>query len=110
MAAGPVRVTPSRPKGRADDARPVTDASAVGTGTAGTREETTMGEFTDKAKGLANQAVGKAKQGIGKMTGSESTEAEGTAQKTKGHAQEAVGDAKGAAKGAADDVAGAVKR
>ena len=65
-----------------------------------------MSEFTDKAKGLANEAVGKAKQGIGEMTGSEKTQADGAVQETKGHAQKAVGDAKGAAK----DVADAVKR
>lgn len=65
-----------------------------------------MSEFTDKAKGLANEAMGKAKQGIGEMTGSEQTQAEGAAQETKGHAQKAVGDAKGVAK----DTVDAVKR
>lgn len=61
-----------------------------------------MSEFTDKVKGVANEAIGKVKQGIGEATGSEKTQAEGAAQETKGHAQKAVGDAKGAVKDTAD--------
>ncbi len=64
-----------------------------------------MSEFTDKAKGLANEAIGKAKQGIGEMTGSEKTQAEGAAQEAKGHAQRTVGEAKGAVKDTASKVA-----
>ena len=66
-----------------------------------------MSEFTDKAKGLANEAVGKAKQGIGEMTGSEQTQAEGAAREAKGDTQKAVGDAKGAVKNTASKAADA---
>ncbi len=72
------------------------------------RMETTMSELTDKAKGLANQAIGKAKQGIGELTGSEETKADGAAQEAEGHGQKAVGDAKGAVKTTANKAAGAV--
>ena len=66
-----------------------------------------MSEFTDKAKGLANEAIGKTKQGIGDVTGSEQTKAEGAAQEAKGHTQKAVGDAKGAVKDTANKAADA---
>lgn len=66
-----------------------------------------MSELTDKAKGLANEAAGKVKQGIGSATGSERLQAEGAAQEAKGDAQKAVGDAKGAVKDTASNVADA---
>ena len=64
-----------------------------------------MSELTDKAKGLANEAGGKIKQGVGNLTGSEKTHAEGSAQEAKGTAQKTVGDAKGAVKDTASKVA-----
>ena len=67
-----------------------------------------MSSMTDKAKGLANEAAGNVKQGVGKAVGSEKMEAEGVAQEAKGDAQKAVGNAKGAVKGAADSAADAV--
>lgn len=66
-----------------------------------------MSELTDKAKGLANEAGGKLKQGVGSAVGSDKMRAEGAAQEAKGDAQKAVGDAKGAVKGAANKVANA---
>jgi uncharacterized protein YjbJ (UPF0337 family) len=36
-----------------------------------------MSSTTDKIKGLANEAVGNVKQGIGNMTGNEKLQAEG---------------------------------
>jgi uncharacterized protein YjbJ (UPF0337 family) len=54
-----------------------------------------MGSTADKASGLANEATGKAKQGIGNVIGSDKLEAAGAAQELKGDAQKAVGDAKG---------------
>jgi uncharacterized protein YjbJ (UPF0337 family) len=54
-----------------------------------------MGEMKDKAKGLANEAIGSAKKGIGKMTGDKTLEAKGAIQNAKGHAQKAMGDVKG---------------
>lgn len=55
-----------------------------------------MGELTDKAKGLANEAVGNVKQGVGKATDNPRLQGEGIAQERKGEAQKAVGSVKGA--------------
>lgn len=55
-----------------------------------------MGEMTDRAKGLGNEAVGNTKQAIGKATGSEQLHAEGVAQERKGEAQQVAGKVKGA--------------
>jgi uncharacterized protein YjbJ (UPF0337 family) len=64
-----------------------------------------MGSTTDKMKGYANEAAGKAKQGVGKVTGNDKMRAEGAAQEVKGDAQKTVGKVKGAIKNAADKVA-----
>ncbi len=61
-----------------------------------------MGEYTDKAKGLANEAAGNIKQDIGKATGNTKMEQEGYAQERKGEAQQTVGKAKGAVKDTVD--------
>jgi uncharacterized protein YjbJ (UPF0337 family) len=53
----------------------------------------------------ANEAVGKAKQGVGKAIGNDRLRAEGVAQEMKGDAQKTMGKAKGAIKDAADKVA-----
>jgi uncharacterized protein YjbJ (UPF0337 family) len=53
-----------------------------------------MGSTTDKIKGATNEAIGKAKQGIGEATGSERLEGEGALQEAKGKGQKAMGDAK----------------
>ena len=66
-----------------------------------------MSELTDKAAGLANEVIGKAKQGVGSAVGSDKLKGEGLAQEAKGETQKAVGDAKGAVKGAAGRVADA---
>ena len=58
-----------------------------------------MGSTTDKIKGYANEAAGKAKQGVGKAVGNDRLRAEGAAQ------EKTIGKAKGAIKGAADKVA-----
>lgn len=55
-----------------------------------------MGELTDRAKGLANEAAGNIKQGIGKATDNASLNAEGKAQERKGEVQQDVGKVKGA--------------
>ena len=54
-----------------------------------------MGSTSDKAAGLANEAIGKAKQGVGNVVGSDKLKTEGLAQEAKGDAQKAVGDANG---------------
>lgn len=59
-----------------------------------------MSSTSDKAKGLANEAVGNIKQGVGKVTGNDKLHAEGKAQEVKGETQQAVGKAKDAVKDA----------
>jgi uncharacterized protein YjbJ (UPF0337 family) len=59
-----------------------------------------MSSTSDKVKGTANEAMGKAKQKIGEATGSERLEGEGAIQEVKGKGQKAVGDAKDMAKDA----------
>ena len=51
-----------------------------------------MGELKDKAKGLANEVVGEAKQ----QSDDPNTRAEGRAQERKGEAQNLKGKVKGA--------------
>ncbi|MGX7708033.1 CsbD family protein [Methylobacterium sp. Gmos1] len=63
-----------------------------------------MSSTTDKIKGLANEAVGNIKQGIGNATGNEKLQAEGKAQELKGEAQKTTGDVKDGIKNAADTV------
>jgi uncharacterized protein YjbJ (UPF0337 family) len=70
----------------------------------------TMGSTADKASGLANEAMGKAKQGVGSVVGSDKLKAEGAAQELKGDAQKAAGDAKAAIKDGANKVADAVNK
>ena len=53
-----------------------------------------MSSTTDKIKGATNEAVGKAKQGIGKAVDSDKLKGEGAAQEVKGKVQTAVGNAK----------------
>lgn len=69
-----------------------------------------MGSTTDKIKGASNEAIGKAKQGIGEATGSDRLKGEGVVQEVKGKGQKAMGDAKDAAKEAMDRAANAAKR
>jgi uncharacterized protein YjbJ (UPF0337 family) len=64
--------------------------------------EDSMGSTTDKIKGYANQAVGKAKEKIGHATGTGQTETQGNVQSMKGKAQVAAGKAKDAVKKAVD--------
>ena len=46
-----------------------------------------MGSTTDKVKGATNEAIGKAKQGIGEATGSDRLQGEGVVQEVTGKAQ-----------------------
>ena len=55
-----------------------------------------MGEFTENVKGMTNEAVGKVKQGVGNVVGSEKLKREGVAQEVKGEVQYIKGDIKGA--------------
>jgi len=69
-----------------------------------------MGANTDKIKGTANEAIGKAKQGIGEAVGSEKLQGEGAIQEIKGKGQQALGDAKEATKDAVNKAAAAVNK
>jgi len=64
-----------------------------------------VGSTTDKIKGATNEAIGKAKQGVGESVGSDKLKGEGVIQEAKGHGQQALGDAKQAAKDAANKAA-----
>ena len=64
-----------------------------------------MGSASDKISGVANEAMGNVKQGIGKAVGSEKLQAEGLMQEAKGEAQKAMGDAKDGIKNAANKTA-----
>jgi uncharacterized protein YjbJ (UPF0337 family) len=67
-------------------------------------QEDDMGSSTgDKIKGATNEAVGKAKQGIGKAVDSDRMKGEGVVQEAKGHLQKGKGEAKEAIKKAIDD-------
>ena len=57
-----------------------------------------MSSTGDKVKGMANEAAGNVKQGVGKATGNEKMRSEGVAQERKGEAQQEVGKAKDALK------------
>jgi uncharacterized protein YjbJ (UPF0337 family) len=69
-----------------------------------------MSSTTDKIKGTGNEAIGKAKQGIGEAIGSEKLQGEGAIQELKGKGQNALGDAKEATKDAADKAAAAINK
>jgi uncharacterized protein YjbJ (UPF0337 family) len=69
-----------------------------------------MGSTADKTSGLANEATGKAKQGLGNMVGSDKLKSDGAAQELKGDAQKATGDAKAAVKDAANKTADAINK
>ncbi len=56
----------------------------------------------DKIKGAANEAMGKAKQGVGAATDDDSLRAKGAAQELKGSAQKAGGAVKDAVKKTVD--------
>ena len=69
-----------------------------------------MGSTADKIKGVTNEAIGKAKQGIGEATGSERLQGEGVIQEVKGQGPQALGDAKEATKDAIDKAAAAANK
>jgi uncharacterized protein YjbJ (UPF0337 family) len=69
-----------------------------------------MGSVADKIKGNANEAIGKAKQGVGEATGSDRLQGEGAVQEIKGKGQKALGDAKEATKDAINKAADAANR
>ena len=62
-----------------------------------------MGSTSDKVKGVANEAVGNIKQGVGKATDNDRMRAEGVVQEKKGEAQQTPGKAKDAVKKGVDE-------
>ena len=58
--------------------------------------------MNDKADAQKDQLAGKLKEGAGKLTGDEKTQAEGKGQSMKGKVQEGVQDAKDKVKGFVD--------
>ncbi len=69
-----------------------------------------MGSTSDKIKGTANEAMGKAKQGVGNATGNDRLSGEGTIQEVKGKGQQALGDAKQATKDAVNHAAASTNK
>lgn len=61
-----------------------------------------MSSTGDKVKGMANEAVGNVKQGVGKATDNSKLHAEGKSQEIKGEAQQAKGKVKEAVKKGTD--------
>jgi uncharacterized protein YjbJ (UPF0337 family) len=68
-----------------------------------------MGSTSDKATGLANDAIGNIKQAAGKVAGSDKLQAQGK-QESKGAGQKAAGDAKAAIQYAANKAADAINK
>ena len=56
----------------------------------------------DRMDGTMDEVTGKAKEGWGKLTGNEETEAEGQMDQAKGHAKQGLADAKDAVDDAVD--------
>lgn len=54
-----------------------------------------MGEFKDRAKGAADETIGKAKRAVGEATDRPDIKLEGDIQEAKGDAETALGKAKG---------------
>jgi uncharacterized protein YjbJ (UPF0337 family) len=69
-----------------------------------------MGSTTDKVKGTADEAFGKAKQGVGQAVGSDKLQGEGAIQEVKGKGEKALGDAKEATKDAVKKAAAAANK
>ena len=69
-----------------------------------------MGNTSDKASGIGNEALGKIKQVIGKMADDDKLRAEGAGQEIKGKGQQALGEAKDNIKDAVEKASEAVER
>ena len=55
-----------------------------------------MGEYTEKAKGAANEAMGNTKQALGEATDSPELKKKGLEQEAKGEFQKTTGEVEGA--------------
>lgn len=65
---------------------------------------------SDEVEGKYEQAKGSVKEGLGRLTGDEDMQAEGSADKVKGDVQEGWGSAKRNVGEAIEDVGDAIKR
>jgi len=65
---------------------------------------------SDEIEGKYEQAKGSVKEGVGRLTGDEDLEAEGSADKLKGDVQEGWGGAKRKVGDALEDVGDAIRR
>ena len=61
-----------------------------------------MSEFENRAKGVIDETVGKAKRALGDATDNADLRAEGDAQEAKGDAEKLVGKGQGAVKEGVD--------
>lgn len=75
-----------------------------------TREDRFMSSTGDKIKGVADQAMGAIKQGVGKVVGSDNLKVEGKVQEIQGQAEVALGKTKDAVKKGASAVADAINK
>jgi uncharacterized protein YjbJ (UPF0337 family) len=73
-------------------------------------KEDPMGSKADKIKGVTNEAIGKAKQGVGRATGSDRLQGEGAMQEIKGKGQKSLGEAKQATKQAVNKAGAAANK
>lgn len=69
-----------------------------------------MSGHDDKAHGQLENLKGKAKEGLGNLTGDERMQGEGQADQVQGKGREAVGDAKNAVDNAKDSIKNAFKK
>ncbi|MGC5779387.1 CsbD family protein [Methylobacterium sp. NFXW15] len=72
------------------------------TGSAFADDTPTTAGAVDRLKGLANEAVGSAKRGVGNLTEDEDLKADGRAQKLRGQAQQERGKVKDTIENAID--------
>ena len=69
-----------------------------------------MSGTSDKIKGVANEAAGIVKQGVGKVVGSDNLKVQGKIQEIEGEGQVALGKTKDAIKKGAKAAADAINR
>ena len=75
-----------------------------------TREDQFMSSTGDKIKGVADQAMGAVKQGVGNVVGSDKLKVQGKVQEIQGKAEVALGKTKDAIKKGANAAADAINK
>lgn len=69
-----------------------------------------MGNTGERLKGMADEAMGNVKQGVGDLTDNERLQAEGKAQELKGEARQEAAKAAERAEGAMEELGGNIKQ